>query len=355
MKLLRSPRGLRAACGLALPLLLASCAVERPQLASRAAPAEAEPTAMGPGFGMVIHGGAGTIARGSLTPEREAELRGELERALRAGHAVLAGGGSSVDAVIAAIVILEDSPHFNAGRGAVFTADGRNELDAAIMEGRTRNVGAIAGVTTVKNPIRLARTVMEGSPHVFMAREGAEVFGREHGIEMVDPGYFRTERAWQALERARAAEQRQNALPEDARFGTVGAVAVDREGNVAAGTSTGGMTNKRWGRIGDVPVIGAGTYADNRSCGVSATGHGEYFIRAVVAHDICNRVLLQGLSLEEAARRVVMEDLVQFGGSGGVIAMDRHGNFTMPFNTSGMYRGYIDAAGRVETGIYRED
>jgi L-asparaginase / beta-aspartyl-peptidase len=337
---------------LLLPVLLAFCTpAERPRLASRAAPADLE---AGPGWGLVIHGGAGTITRGSLSAAVEAEIRGEMERALRAGHAVLERGGTSLDAVAAAIVVLEDSPHFNAGRGAVFTADGRNELDAAIMDGRTRNAGAIAGVTTVKNPIHLARLVMDASPHVFMAREGAEAFGREHGIEFVDPAYFRTESRWRALERAREAEQRQSALPEDARFGTVGAVAVDRQGNIAAGTSTGGMTNKRFGRIGDVPVIGAGTYADNRSCGVSATGHGEYFIRAVVAHDICNRMLLQGISLEEAARRVVMEDLVEFGGSGGVIAMDRHGNVAMPFNTSGMYRGRIDAGGRLETAIYAD-
>jgi L-asparaginase / beta-aspartyl-peptidase len=346
------PRPLRAGCLLACTALLAACAMERPQLASRAAPSD--PSEPAPAWGLVIHGGAGTIARGSLSAEQESEIRAEMERALRAGHAVLEAGGSSLDAVSAAIVVLEDSPHFNAGRGAVFTADGRNELDAAVMEGRTRNAGAVAGVTTVRNPILLARLVMDASPHVFMAREGAEAFGREHGVEFVEPGYFRTEARWRALERARAAEQERSALPEDARFGTVGAVAVDRHGNIAAGTSTGGMTNKRFGRIGDVPVIGAGTYADNRSCGVSATGHGEYFIRAVVAHDICNRMLLQGISLEEAAHRVVMRELVEFGGSGGVIAMDRHGNVAMPFNTSGMYRGRIDAQGRVETAIYSD-
>lgn len=315
-------------------------------------------------WGMVIHGGAGAIPRGSLTPEREAEVRAALTAALRAGHAVLRGGGSSLDAVTATVNLLEDSPLFNAGKGAVFTADDRNELDAAIMDGRTRAAGAIAGVHRVKNPINLARAVMEKSPHVFLVGDGAEQFAREHGIELVDPSYFRTEARWDALQRARERERSERVgepmrkeagvTVDDRKFGTVGAVALDRSGNLAAGTSTGGMTNKRWGRVGDVPVIGAGTYADNASCAVSATGHGEYFIRAVVAYDICARVKYRGLTLQAAADEVVLRDLVEFGGEGGVIAMDRKGNWAMPFNSSGMYRGRIDADGTIEVEIYRD-
>ncbi|HEX7118167.1 MAG TPA: isoaspartyl peptidase/L-asparaginase, partial [Longimicrobiales bacterium] len=265
---------------------------------------------------IAIHGGAGTIRRGDMTPEAEKAYRAKLEEALRAGYAVLEDGGTSLDAVVAAITVMEDSPLFNAGKGAVFTNAGTNELDAAIMDGATLRAGAVAGVKTVKNPILLARAVMERSPHVMLAGAGAEAFAAEQGLELVDPEYFFTQHRWDALQRIKAEEAGkpvsepqgpQAFFPDDRKFGTVGAVALDRHGNLAAGTSTGGMTNKRWGRIGDSPIIGAGTYANNASCAVSATGHGEYFIRNVVAHDICARVEYGGQTLEEAANYVVMQ------------------------------------------------
>jgi L-asparaginase / beta-aspartyl-peptidase len=331
--------------------------------------AVAIPAPAGTAFGMVIHGGAGTISRETMTPELEARYLGALERALQAGHRILADGGTSLDAVEAAVRILEDEPLFNAGRGAVFTSEGRNELDAAIMDGRTLQAGAIAGVTRVRNPISLARLVMERSPHVMMIREGAEVFGREHNVEFVPESYFFTEARWNALVRAleaegRPAPQRPAGVSDgdapqgveddpEHKFGTVGAVALDRHGNLAAATSTGGMTNKRFGRVGDVPVIGSGTYANQR-CAVSATGHGEYFIRNVVAHDICARMEYRNISLEQAAREVVMERLVEQGGDGGVIAMDAQGNWTMPFNSAGMYRGQVGADGRTSVAIFRD-
>jgi beta-aspartyl-peptidase (threonine type) len=318
---------------------------------------------------MVIHGGAGTITRATMTAEMEAQYRAVLEQALRTGHGILAGGGSSLDAVEATIRVMEDAPIFNAGRGAVFTGDGRNELDAAIMDGRTLQAGAVAGVTQVKNPITLARAVMEKSPHVMMIRDGAEAFAREQGLEMVPESYFFTEHRWNALRRAleeagRPVPPRPVGVPpqgstqhpnddSDRKFGTVGAVALDRHGNLAAATSTGGMTNKRFGRVGDVPIIGAGTYA-SPGCAVSATGHGEFFIRNIVAYDICARMLYTGVSLQTAAHQVVMERLVQQRGDGGIIAMDAAGNYTMTFNSQGMYRGYIDAQGRTTVAIYRD-
>lgn len=315
---------------------------------------------------MVIHGGAGTILPENMTDEREREYRAKLEESLSAGYRVLDEGGSSLDAVVAAIQVMEDSPLFNAAKGAVFTNDGRNELDASIMDGRTRDAGAVAGVTRVRNPILAARAVMEQSPHVMLARDGADAFAEEQGLEMVEPEYFFTERRWESLERARAAEEQalrsdddhgsaERSLTEAEKHGTVGAVALDRDGNLAAGTSTGGMTNKRWGRIGDSPVIGAGTYADNESCAVSATGHGEYFIRNVVAHDICARMSYLEITLEEAADYVIMELLPTFDATGGVIAMDPDGNIAMPFNTAGMYRGYVGADGQPVVEIYGSD
>jgi L-asparaginase / beta-aspartyl-peptidase len=293
-------------------------------------------------WGLVLHGGAGTIARDKLTPEREAAMRADMERALREAHGVLARGGTSLDAVTAAIVILEDSPYFNAGKGAVFTHDGVNELDASIMNGKTREAGAVAGVRTAKNPIKLARTVMEKSRHVMMVGMGADEFAKAQGIEQVDPSYFRTEERWQQL---------QEALAED-KFGTVGIVALDRAGALAAGTSTGGMTNKRYGRVGDSPVIGAGTYADEH-CGVSATGHGELFIRYTVARDICARVEYTGVPLAQAAHDVVEVELVRAKGEGGIIAMDASGHWTLTFNTPGMYRGYIADDGVPHVDIFR--
>lgn len=306
-------------------------------------------------WGLVLHGGAGTITRGSMTPEREREYRDVMTQALRAGHALLEGGGSGLDAVVAAIGILEDSPLFNAGRGAVFTAEGTNSHDASIMEGSTLRAGAVAGVGRVRHPIALARLVMERSPHVMLSGAGAEEFAVLQGVELVDPSWFYTESRWRALERARQrdAADTTSALPVDAKFGTVGVVALDRNGVIAAGTSTGGMTNKRWGRIGDSPIIGAGTYAGPH-CGISATGWGEYFIRNVVAYDICARMEYRGVSLRQAATEMIMDQLEsQEPETGGVIGLDADGHVVAIFNTSGMYHGWIDQDGRVETGIYR--
>src|SRR5690606_33049898 len=326
---------------------------------------------------IVIHGGAGTITRASMTPEMEAEYRAKLEEALRAGYAVLESGGTSLDAVVAAIGVMEDSPLFNAGKGAVFTSEGTNELDASIMDGATLEAGAVAGVKRVKNPITLARAVMERSPHVMMIGIGAETFAAEQGIELVEPEYFFTQRRWDALQRIKAQEAKaasdvhgslpvvgpdaglalapaEEPFPDDRKFGTVGAVALDRHGNLAAGTSTGGMTNKRFGRVGDAPIIGAGTYA-SQNCAVSATGHGEFFMRNVVAYDICARMAYTGVSLERAAHQVVMERLVQQGGDGGIIAMDASGNYTLTFNSEGMYRGYVGPDGRTTVAIYRDE
>jgi beta-aspartyl-peptidase (threonine type) len=294
---------------------------------------------------------------GSATPERDAAVRRDLEQALRAGHTVLASGGASVDAVAAAVVVLEDSPWFNAGKGAVFTHDGTNELDAAIMVGRPLAAGAVAGLRTIKNPILLARAVMERSPHVMMVSDGAERFADQVGVARVDPSYFRTDERWQQLQDSLARERAQaraaTPAPRTDYYGTVGAVALDRAGVLAAATSTGGMTNKRYGRVGDAPVIGAGTYA-NHVCAVSATGHGEHFIRHAVAHDICARTEYLGVPLARAAEQVVMEKLAAAGGDGGVIAIDRQGNMTMPFNSERMYRGYIGADGVPHVALYRE-
>lgn len=311
---------------------------------------------------IAVHGGAGTISREDIGKEREQAVHMTLRNALKAGHEILDQGGSSLDAVSAAVRVLEDSPLFNAGKGAVFNCAGVNELDAAIMDGKTLNAGAVAGVRQTRNPISLARVVMEKSPHVLLVGDGAESFGRQHGVEFVDAKYFHTDFRWQQLEEVQKRDgntgcgDAMTALDgfDSDRFGTVGAVALDRDGNLAAATSTGGMTNKRYGRVGDVPIIGAGTYADNATAAISATGHGEYFIRAVAAHSIAARMEFAGESLAEAADAVVMEKLQRMGGGGGVIAVDGKGNVTMPFNTSGMYRGSIDADGEVTTAIYRD-
>ena len=363
----------RALAPSALALLAAACSYAPPRSDAAPAPGSSassseSTSALASGgpqqarWGMVIHGGAGNIRRESLSPEREAAYRAGLERALQAGYRVLERGGSSLDAVEAAVNVMEDDSLFNAGRGAVFTADGRNELDAAIMDGATLNAGAVAGLRRVKNPVDLARAVMERSPHVMLIGEGAEAFARQAGVEMVPESYFRVESRWQSYQRAleqdrqRADSARRGAhysVPDERKFGTVGAVALDKNGNLAAATSTGGTMMKRWGRVGDVPVIGAGTYADNRSCAVSATGTGEYFIRNTVARSICALVQYAGLPLAAAADSVVMRQLAAQRGDGGIIAMDRQGNWTMPFNTSGMYRGRVDAAGRMETAVFR--
>ncbi len=303
---------------------------------------------------LAIHGGAGTIRRAELTPEKDAALREGLKAALEAGHATLRSGGSALDAVEAAVVALEDDPLFNAGRGAVFTLDGTHELDAAVMDGATGQAGAVAGVKLVRNPVRLARRVMEASPHVFLGFEAADAFAREQGLACVPQDYFSTESRWQALllEKARlAAGGFPEDAPEDRRHGTVGAVALDAMGRLAAATSTGGMTAKRPGRIGDTPVIGAGTWADGR-CAVSCTGHGESFIRAAAAHDLAARMAYGGLRLEQAAEAVVHGALPGLGGSGGLIAIDAQGNVAMPFNSEGMYRAWVAFQGQPSVAIY---
>lgn len=299
-----------------------------------------------PAWGIAMHGGARNLAPGDYSDEELAVMRREIARALSAGHRVLAGGGTSLDAVQAAVVVLEDSPWYNAGRGAVFTNDGRNELDASLMDGRTLRAGAVAALHHVKNPIVLARAVMEKSAHVMMVGDGAEVFAREQDLELVDERYFRTERRWRELQKA--LEKERGAPRAAARadyFGTVGAVALDQHGNLAAATSTGGMTNKRYGRVGDSPIVGAGTYADNRCGAISATGHGEFFIRHAVAHDICARALYGKAALPAAADTVITDVLGEAGGDGGVIAMDPRGTVSMPFNTTAMFRGYAGADG----------
>ncbi|HET7779040.1 MAG TPA: isoaspartyl peptidase/L-asparaginase [Rudaea sp.] len=300
----------------------------------------------------VIHGGAGVIAK-EVTPEKEKAYRAELQRALEAGYAVLKGGGNGLDAVSKAIVIMEDSPLFNAGKGAVFNHDGKNELDASIMDGATLRAGAVASVHRVRNPILLARAVMEKSPHVMLVGDGAEEFARSIGVTLVDPKYFYTEQRWQQLQEALKEEQDKPAAGKAPGHGTVGAVALDQQGHLAAGTSTGGMTNKRYGRIGDSPIIGAGTYA-NAKCAVSATGWGEYYIRANAAHDICARVEYKGEPIAQAAKEVVMEVVPKLGGDGGVIALDAQGNISTPFNTEGMFRGWIDRDGKIHIAIFPE-
>lgn len=304
---------------------------------------------------LVVHGGAGTITRQSMTEEMERQYREKLEEALRAGHAVLARGGSSLDAVETTVRMLEDSPLFNAGKGAVFTHEGRNELDASIMDGATKRAGSVAGVTIIRNPITAARAVMEKSKHVMMVGRGAELFATKMGLDVVDPSYFWTERRWKSLQQELLKEAKPQASNEDDdeyKFGTVGAVALDRGGNLAAATSTGGMTDKQFGRVGDSPIIGAGTYAENESVGVSATGHGEFFIRWAVAYDIAALVKYRGMTVQQAADEVIHKKLKPIKAEGGVIALDANGNFAMPFNTEGMYRGWIGAEGKPRVLIY---
>jgi beta-aspartyl-peptidase (threonine type) len=301
----------------------------------------------------VIHGGAGVVAK-EVTPQKEKAIRAELQKALETGYAVLKSGGSGLDAVSKALVLLEDSPLFNAGKGAVFSHEGRNELDASIMDGATLRAGSVAAVRRVKNPILLARAVMEKSPHVMLVGDGAEAFAESIGVTLVDPKYFYTEERWQQLQQALKAEQAEKVDPAKApHHGTVGAVALDTSGHLAAGTSTGGMTNKRYGRVGDSPIIGAGTYA-NAKCAVSATGWGEFYIRANAAHDICARVEYRNEPVAQAADEVVMGVVAKLGGDGGVIALDADGNFATPFNTEGMYRGWIDRDGKMHIAIFAE-
>lgn len=310
---------------------------------------------------LVIHGGAGTITKENLPPELEKQIRITMEEALEAGYGILAKGGTSVDAVIRAIQVLEDSPLFNAGKGAVFTRDGKNELDASIMDGKTGMAGAVAAVTRIKSPIEAAYTVMVKSEHVLLTGKGAEVFAEQNGLEIVDPEYFYTEDRYQRLLKVK--EKENDTLTKDGtssytneindcKFGTGGAVALDQYGNLAAGTSTGGMTNKRFGRVGDSPIIGAGTYADNKTCAVSATGHGEFFIRNVAAYDIAARMKYQDKDVNTASEEVINE-LKDKGGFGGVICLDHKGNIAMPFNTEGMYRGYIQENRKSKVLLFR--
>ena len=307
---------------------------------------------------IAIHGGAGTILKSSMTPEKEADYKRVLTQAVQHGYALLQKGEKGEVAVVETIKILESSPLFNAGIGAVYTFDGEHELDASIMHGGSKNAGAVAGVKTIRSPIEAALLVMNESPHVMLSGRGAEDYAKENGLEQVDNTVFDTEFRKQALDKAKARMQQVSSgygsQQGNERFGTVGAVVLDQEGNIVAGTSTGGMTAKRYGRIGDSPVIGAGTYADNESCAVSATGHGEYFIRYNVAADICARMKYQGLTLNDAANTVVNDVLVKAGGDGGVIAIDAKGNVAMPFNSAGMYRASSDINGEVKVAIYKD-
>ena len=314
---------------------------------------------------MVIHGGAGTILKKNMTPEKEAIYIKVLTEALQAGYGKIKDGKTSLDAVEATIHVLENDPHFNAGKGAVFTHDGRNELDAAIMDGKTLMAGAVAGVTTVKNPISAARAVMEKSEHVMMVGAGADLFAKDAGLEIVDPKYFWTKERWDGLQQAIKEDSTKAVLDHgskksellgsknhDYKFGTVGCVALDKAGNLAAGTSTGGMTNKKYGRVGDAPIIGSGTYCNNETAGVSCTGWGEFYIRNVVAKTISDLMEYKGLSVS-AASKIAIEKVGKMGGDGGLIALDRKGNMAMPFNTEGMYRGAITADGKIEVSIYK--
>jgi beta-aspartyl-peptidase (threonine type) len=317
-------------------------------------------------FVLVIHGGAGTILKSEMSAENESAYKNALAIALQIGYDTLQKGGSALDAVEMAIRSMEDSPLFNAGKGSVFTHEGKNEMDAAIMNGKTLAAGAVAGVTTIKNPISAARAVMEKSVHVMMVSRGAEQFAKSQGLEIVDPSYFFTERSWRGLQRAKEEDsirsstekKKTGALKQpaniDDKYGTVGAVALDRYGNLAAATSTGGMTNKRFGRVGDSPIIGAGTYANNATCAISCTGWGEYFIRLVIAKTVSDMIEFKNYSLTKAADEMIMKRLPALGGDGGLIGVDKNGNVTLTFNTAGMYRGYIKNDGKAAIKIYKD-
>jgi len=304
---------------------------------------------------IVVHGGAGTLKKKNMTTEQETAYKNKISEAINVGYTILENGGSALDAVIYTIVILENSPLFNAGKGAVFTHTAENELDASIMDGSNLEAGAVAGVKIIKNPILAARAVMEQSPHVMLSGTGAEQFAKIVGLEIVDPSYFYTEWRYKSLQKALEIEKGGSGSMDentDHKFGTVGVVALDKSGNLAAGTSTGGTNNKKYGRIGDSPIIGAGTYADNSSCAVSSTGDGEYFIRGVVAYDIAAKVKYLDIGVEESANIVVKKQLKEIGGSGGVICLDRKGNYAMVFNTEGMYRGVKQKGKKMEIYIY---
>lgn len=355
-----------AALFVVVSLLLSALSV----VAQKPAPAEIKQLRgpQNPRLGFVIHGGAGVLSKAEMTPEKEKEFRAKLTEAVMAGYKALQAGRPGLDAVELAIKMLEDSPLFNAGKGAVFTHDGKNELDASIMDGKTLGAGAVAGVHRVKNPITLARAVMEKSEHVMMIGDGAEQFAAERKIELVDPKYFWTQHRWDALQKVLKEEKEKDEKEKTTkdkvkseniesarsqnRFGTVGAVALDKNGDLAAGTSTGGMTNKKYGRVGDAPIIGAGTYANNATCAVSATGWGEFFIRLGVARDVSAMMEYQAATVQAATDRVIKQKLQKLGGDGGVIALDKFGNIGISFNSEGMYRAYIDENGKPVVEIY---
>lgn len=327
-------------------------------------PSDAQKTNNSLKFAIVIHGGAGTILKENMSDSLELAYKNTLEKAVKVGHEILKKGGTALEAVTKTINVMEDSPLFNAGKGAVFTHEETNELDASIMDGSTLNAGAVAGVTHVKNPIDLAYEVMVNSEHVMLAGKGAEEFAKFRGFDLVDPSYFYTDNRFQSLKKIKVKEKTEldhngksaftDPFIKNSKFGTVGCVALDKNGNIAAGTSTGGMTNKRWNRIGDAPIIGAGTYANNATCGVSSTGWGEYFIRAMVAHDISAMMEYKGLTLREAASIVIQKKVPALGGDGGIVALDKDGNIAMEFNTAGMYRAFINTEGQLFIGIYKE-
>tara|TARA_R110002020_G_scaffold38402_2_gene115483 strand:+ start:3114 stop:4178 length:1065 start_codon:yes stop_codon:yes gene_type:complete len=314
-------------------------------------------------FGIVIHGGAGTILKGNMSDSLETAYKAKLKEAISVGYEILKNGGTSLEAVAHTINVMEDSPLFNAGKGAVFTHDGSNELDASIMDGATLNAGAVAGVKHIKNPIDLARDVMQKSEHVMLYGAGAEAFAQSLNYKMMDTSYFYTQNRYESLQRVLEREKAQNenkvsfedSYLKNSKFGTVGCAALDKHGNLAAGTSTGGMTNKRWNRIGDAPIIGAGTYANNATCAVSSTGWGEYFIRSVVAYDISALMEYKGMSLQDAAREVIQKKVPALGGDGGIVAIDKDGNVAMEFNTAGMYRATMNSEGELVIKIYKEE
>lgn len=314
-------------------------------------------------FGIVIHGGAGTILKENMSDSLEAAYKKKLKEAISIGHEILKNGGTSLEAVTKTINVLEDSPLFNAGKGSVFTHDATNELDASIMDGATLNAGAVAGVKHIKNPIDLAKDVMQKSEHVMLYGAGAEEFAQSLGYKMMDTTYFYTKSRYESLQRILEKEKTintekisfQDPYIKNSKFGTVGCAALDKHGNLASGTSTGGMTNKRWNRIGDAPIIGAGTYANNATCAVSSTGWGEFFIRSVVAYDISALMEYKGMSLQAAAKEVIHKKVPALGGDGGIVAIDKDGNVAMEFNTAGMYRASMNAEGELEIGIYKEE
>jgi len=306
-------------------------------------------------FSIAIHGGAGTLVKGMMTPELEAHYKTDLKRALDKGYAVLSDGGTAIDAVAIAVEVLEDSPLFNAGKGSVFTATESHEMDASIMDGKTLNAGAVSLITGIKNPVSLARDVMEKSEHVFLAGEGAMQFAKELNYNIEDASYFYDEfRHKQWLEiKDTDSFQLDHSTKKDSKFGTVGAVACDQNGNIAAATSTGGMTNKKWGRVGDSPMVGAGNYANNKTCAISCTGSGEFFIRGVVAYDVACLMEHKGMGLKEASDEVIHKRILEIGGDGGLIAVDTKGNIAMPFNTEGMYRASKTSEGKEDISIYK--